>query len=375
MRTRSNAEPEPSLRFLDQPETIATLAAAENLLAGLNDQYDDLSYDLNSKLSSHPYEGTTLFTFDTPFAPGALPANDRASAILHKTSYALENSRRLDFTSDSVVRRRVILSQTALGAALKEDRTPTFRTSHMNPMGQILFTHPLIVDEPHLEEPIIGAVTLSYTINQEPRWTYPTQDAIEAIWDDNKKETREVARALAALAQKTPSLSRSLEIAPPITSNAYVIQVGVCNAERSALSNNYAIFDAYTEALQVERERITERLNVQIVNHVNGETIIVPLSTVYNLNSAYEVNTFGRRVIQPLIAELTDAHERVAKAFYPHLFPRIAMAVGLGVIEEDKNNNPTGKVLWDVARVMNTDSDGVRYTDSAQRALFGEINR
>lgn len=367
MSTRLSSDPEPPLHFLDRKDTKEALEEADDALTGLNDDYSMLSQDKNSRLLSAPYEGALLFTLDSP-------SSTYASGILHKPAYGLEQSERLDFVNETAAHHRVMLSQTALGAALKEDRKePSFRSSRMNPSHQTVWAHPLVAHDRHGKEELVGAIQLAATINDQPDWSQFGNDEVAMIWKSHHRTFERVARSLSALAQKAPSLSRSLEIAPPVTPNAYVIQWDVRNSTRTALSDNYPAFDAYLEAWKIQREKLTEELGVRILDRGEGEFIIVPLDERLNLNDPKIVSRFGRDTVEPLVQNLLTAHHRVADAFRPTLFPHIYMGVGLGAIEDDKNNNPTGQVLWDIARTTSINSGSViSYTDSAKKALGKE---
>lgn len=373
MKKRSTVEPEPSPRFISQPETIATLAQGAEVLKALNEAFYTVSYEQNPEtakskdpVNKTPYESVALFSLDTR------PTN-RASTLLYLPASELAPSERLDFSMDSIVNRRVILSHTALGQSLKEDREPTFRTSLMNPEKQLVMAFPLVLDTPHEPERVIAAAQLSYTINQNPEWNYPGNDDLEKVWRSNKGAITELTRALGSLAQKTDSLSKKLEIAPPVTPNAYVIQWDIRNSTKSVLSYEYPIFEAYLEAWKEERQRITEPYNVQVLDRGEGEFIIIPFTNRLDVNSTYEVNRFGQTAIEPLVTQLIEAHARIAAAFAPHIFPRIYTGVGLGNVEEDQNNQPTGQVLWDVAKTSTIDPAAqVSYTATARQAIFGE---
>lgn len=373
MKSRSPAEPEPSPRFISQPETIATLAQGNKMLQVLNEAYFNLSEEQNPSVQLHkpydypslPYESIALFSIDRR------PAN-RASTLMHIHVPGLEHSGRLDFSIDNIINRRVILSRTALGQSLREDKgEPTFRTSLMNPDHHLTWAHPLVVDTPQEPEHLVGAVQLTYTMNHNPDWNYPGNDDVEKIWRAHKQSIQQFTQSLGALATKTESLSRKLEIAPPTTPNAYVIQWDVKDSTRRALSWEYPTFDAYLEAWKEERRRITEPYGVEVLDRGEGEFIIVPFTSRVDVNSPYEIRQFGKTTIQPLVSKLLEAHDRVANAFLPTIFPKIYTGVGLGNIEEDSHDLPTGQVLWDVARMTRNNPEGqITYTEAAQIALF-----
>ncbi len=355
MKKKSASGPMESPRFIYQPHTIDTLAMATERLDSINEDYHQLSVDQNPHLNTHPYEGAVLFTIDER------PA-DRASAILHAPAYGLWNDPRLDFFKDSIERRRVILSQTALGKAIAET-VPTFHSSKMNPEQQIIWARPIVDGDT-----TTGAVQLAYTINQDPEWNYPTNDEVENIWSKHERSMNEVARALSQLALRTGSLSRSLEIAPPVTPNAFIVHWDIQNSAKDALTDRYAQMAAYLEIWKAHRKELTDQLNATVLDRGDGEHIIIPITT--DLNDPARVRTFGKRTIPDFVTALTAEHDRVAQSFAPDIFPKMHVGVGIGNIEKGENNNPTGQVLWDVMKLSRAEDYSVAYTEAARNMLF-----
>lgn len=351
------AEPSSYVRFKDCPETQAVLSFAQEQINGLNEDYDYLSDDLNPLTDTHPYEQVTLFNLDSR------PTN-RASAITQAHSYDLLDDERLDFSKSSIANRRIILSQTALGAALKE-KTPQFMSSYMNE-NHIVWAHPLFADGKQT-----AAIQLAFTYNQHPEWLMPSNDEVEKIFHKHEKPLNEVARALANLSLKATSLSKSLEIQPPVTPDSFIISWDIIDSSQAVLSDQYAAHESYLDAWKAEREAITQAYGAIFLDRGDSEHIIIPITT--DLHEKHRVNTFGKRTINPLLQKLQTAHDAIAQSYKPDLFPKIAFRVGVGNFEENQNGFLTSQSITEtVKKSYYEQATNASYTEQARQILLPE---
>jgi len=350
-------EPSVYVSFKNRSDTQATLAMAQERLDALNDDYHYLSADMNPHSESHPYEEATLFTIDTR-------PTDRASAVAQSHSYDLIRDPRLEFSKDNIKNRRIILSQTALGVALKENK-PQFMASYMN-KNHAVWTHPLFTDGKQT-----AAIQLAFTMNQNPNWNYPGNDEVEKVFKQHQEPLNEAAQALADLSLKTSSLSKSLEIQPPTTPDAFIVSWDVINSSYNVLSDRYATHEAYLEAWKAEREKITQPYNATILDRGDGEHIVVPIKA--DLNNLRSVKEFGKQNIHSLIEELQLAHAAVAKAYTPTIFPKIAVRVGVGNFENNQSNLPTSQAITETVKLAQYEPETfTAYTPQAREILLPE---
>lgn len=360
MKTRVIPEHQESPRFINQQGTINTLNAAQERLDSLNEDYYDLSLQDNPRLKTQPYEGAVLFSVDKR------PTN-RASTLLHSPADELGHTGRLRFSQSTLEGKRIILSQSALQSSLidgEQNRSQTFHSSLMNPDEQIVWAQPLVHEGEN-----VAAVQLAYTINQTPEWIYPSNDDVDKIWEKHRKPMAEVAKDLAALSLKTDSLSKSLEIMPPITSNAFVIQWDVVNSRANALTSHYATQEAYLETWKAARAEITKKLGVAVLDRGDGEFIVLPIEHI-NVHNRADVGLYAKREILPVINQLVETHNNIAAAYEPTLFEKIRISVGLGNIEEDQDGQPTGQVLYELKNLADSSAKPLSFSPQAEKLLY-----
>jgi len=352
-----SAEPSVYVSFKNRRDTQGHLAMAQERLDALNEDYHYLSADMNPHSTTHPYEQVTLFNID------ARPV-DRASAVAQANSYDLVRDPRLEFSKEHIGNRRIILSQTALGAALGENK-PQFMTSYMN-KNHAVWAHPLFAGDKQA-----AAVQLAFTINDNPDWNYPGNDEVEKVFKKHQEPLNEVAHALATLALKTGSLSKSLEILPPTTPDAFIISWDVVNSTANVLSERYATHEAYLEAWKAERERITETHGATILDRGDGEHIIIPING--DLNDSGNVKQFGRVTIHPLLEELRKAHMNIAQAYVPDIFPNILLRVGIGNFEENQGGFLTSQAITETVKSAHQRPDSpYAFTQQASTILMNK---
>jgi hypothetical protein len=352
-----SVEPSVYVSFKNRSDTQSSLAMAQERLNALNDDYHYLSADMNPHSDTHPYEEVTLFSIDTR-------PTDRASAIVQSRSYDLAHDPRLEFSKDHIDNRRIILSQTALGVALRGNK-PEFMTSYMN-KNHAVWAHPLFADGKQT-----AAIQLAFTLNQNPRWNYPGNTEVEKIFKSHQEPLNEVAQALAELSLKTSSLSKSLEIQPPTTPDSFVISWDVINSSYNVLSNRYAIHEAYLEAWKAEREKITKSYDTTVLDRGDGEHIVIPIQA--DLNNPDSVKLFGKQTLPPLIEELRAVHAVVARAYGPAIFPKIALRVGIGNFENNQSNLPTSQAITETVKLAHYDPTTLTaYTPQARAILLPE---
>lgn len=349
-----------SLRFIHQQETIDTLGMAQTRLDSLNYDIDDLAFRDNPKSNNHPYEGAVLFSVDSR-------PTDRASALLHSPSYGMNRDDRLNYFKNNIQGRRIILSQSALKASLDDgemNHYQTFHDSKMNYGKQMVWAQPLV----HGGENI-AAVQLAFTLNHRQSWNAQSNDDVDKIWEKHQRPMAEVARGLAALAVKTSSLSKSLEIMPPVTPNAFVIQWDVVNSRSDALNGNYAKQEAYLETWKAAREDITKELGATILDRGDGEFIILPFEHM-DLYNTPAIRRYSKREIIPIIDQLVEKHAEIAQQYLPELFKRINVTVGAGNIEEDQDGLPTGQVLYELKNLADSSTKSLVFSPAAKKILF-----
>ena len=360
MSTRVDPRHQESPRFIKQENTIATLAMAQERLDSLNYDYYELSSHDNPTLNTSPYEGAVLFGIDTR-------PSDRASALLHSASYGTGRGERLEFFEDTIKDRRIILSQSALQASLedgKKNHYQTFHDSKMNYGKQMVWAQPLVHDGVN-----VAAVQLAFTLNHTPSWNVQSNDDVDKIWEKHRGQMAEVARGLADLALKTSSLSKSLEIMPPVTPNAIVIQWDVVNSRSDALTCNYAKQEAYLETWKAAREEITKESDATILDRGDGEYIILPFKHP-DLNDLAAVRRYSKRKILPIIDQLVMKHAEISKSYLPELFKRINVTVSAGNIEEDQDGKPTSQVLYELKNLADTSTKSLVFSPAAKDILF-----
>lgn len=354
MRNASKeTEPQPS-RFLKQSQTLDVLNTVQNSLDCLNEDLHQAGFDDNPQSKSHPYERSAFFTIDTR-------PTDRASAIASSVSYGLDRSPRLDFYKDNIENRRIILSKTALGIAL-QDKSPHFTVSEMN-SNQLMWAHPLFVDGEQT-----AAVQIGFTLNSHDHWIYPGNDDIEKIWHKHERGLAKAARDLTLLTPPNGSLTKSLEIAPPVSPTDFVISWDVVNSSRDVLSPLYPIHEAYLETWKAKRAQLTKDFDVTVLDRGDGEHIVVPL-TASPFNDA-QIREISKRTVLPLVRELKTAHDEIAKDFIPDIFRSINIGVGIGNTEEDQNGLPTGQVFTEIQSLRSKAVQPIFFTPEAQRILF-----
>jgi len=358
MKERSSPEPvdtSPFIRFREHPETQDVLSMAQERLNLLNDDYQELSESQNRGLSSHPYEQVTLFTIDKR-------PTDRASALVQATPLGLEQDPRLEFSQMNIKNRRIILSQTALGEALTQKK-PGFMASRMNLGKQAVWAHPLFAGD---KQP--AAIQLAFTVNQQPAQNHPGDVAIGRVFQKHHESLDEVAEAIVSLSSKTDSLSKSLEIKPPTTPNAFVISWDVKNSSAHVLTEEYAIHEAYLEAWKTEREKITRAYGVSVLDRGDGEHIIIPIPK--DLNNTIQVKIDAQRMMRPLIEKLRAKHAQVAHAFLPTLSPSVSFHVGIGNFEENQSGFLTSQAITDTVKAKPVAGEDVAYTYKAKKILI-----
>lgn len=352
-----SSEPSVYVSFKNHSETKASLALAQERLDALNEDYHYLSADMNPRSDTHPYEEVTLFNIDTR-------PTDRASAIVQSHSYDLARDPRLEFSKENISNRRIILSQTALGAALKETK-PQFMASYMN-KNHAVWAHPLFTNGEQT-----AAIQLAFTMNKNSSWNYPGNDEVETVFKRHQEPLNEVAQILAELSIKTTSLSKSLEIHPPTTPDAFIVSWDVINSSFNVLSDRYATHEAYLEAWKAERAKITQTYNATVLDRGDGEHLIVPIKA--DLNNQGSVKEFGKQHIHPLIEELRATHAAVAQAYAPAIFPKIALRVGLGNFENNQSNLPTSQAITETVKLARYEPETfIAYTPQARKVLLSE---
>jgi hypothetical protein len=360
MSTRAVSQRPESLRFTHQKDTVDTLAMAQERLDAINYDCDELASRNNHNLDSHPYEGVVLFGID------ARPT-DRASALLHASSYGMDRNERLNFFEDTIKDRRIILSQSALQASLQDgesNRYQTFHDSKMNYGNQIVWAQPLVHEGKN-----VAAVQLAFSINRTPNWNLPSNDGLDTIWQKHRAPMAEVARSIADLALKTSSLSKSLEIMPPVTPNAFVIQWDVVKSRSDALNQNYAKQEAYLETWKAAREEITKATGARILDRGDGEFIILPINQK-DLNNDTAVRRYSKHEMLPIVDALVKKHAEIAYAYLPELFKKIKVTVGVGNIEEDQDGKPTGQVLYELKNLADYSTKSLVFSPAAEKILF-----
>lgn len=363
MKPRPVPQRQESLRFIHQHDTIDTLAMAQEHLESINYDYDSLGFDNNPASTTHPYEGVILFNVDTR------PTN-RASALLHAASYGTDGARRdarLGFFRDNIEGRRIILGQSALQESLNDgekNRSQTFHDSKMNSGNQMVWAQPLVHEGKN-----VAAIQLAYTLNQTQNWNYPSNDAVDKIWEKHRRPMAEVAKALADLALKTSSLSKSLEIKPPIAPNAFVIQWDVINSRSDALNGNYATQEAYLETWKAARAEITKELGATILDRGDGEYIILPFERTA-LRDSMVVRRYSKNEIAAFVERLVKQHAKVAQSYLPEIFKQIKVTVDAGNIEEDQDGQPTGEVLYALKNSADTSTESLVFSEAAKKILY-----
>lgn len=350
-------------RFLTHPQTVEMIDLARGALNSLTYDVDTLSRNQNTG-TTHPYESAALFIFDRP-------GRDRASALAYSPANGLEYDDRTDFVRDSILGRSLIQSQSSLGDAVKEDGPDaTFRTSRMNPDAQMVWTQPLYTDAPGYGDEPIAAVQLTYTLNQNPNWIYPGNDELEDTWKDHRPLFNEVARSLSGLALYTDSLARSLEMEPPVSPNAFVIQWDMRNSTTGALSDSYGSLSAFLDRWKRERDRVTGPYKPQIIDGGDGEFIILQFDKLLDIHNPHAIRKYGTSHVQPLLDAMMKEQARIAAAYAPDLFPKLRFGVGLGYVEpDDGDRKPTGQVIWEIARATANTPKQLIYTEEAANAL------
>jgi hypothetical protein len=348
------ADPSPFIRFRDRPETQDVLNMAQERLNSLNEDYQELSESHNRGLSTHPYEQVTLFTIDKR-------PTDRASALVQAAPVGLEQDPRLEFSQMNIKNRRIILSQTALGEALGQKK-PSIMASRMNLGKQAVWAHPLFTGDEQS-----AAIQLAFTVNQQPTHKNPGNVAIERVFQKHRESLDEVAEAIASLSSKTDSLSKSLEIKPPTTPNAFVISWDVKNSSAHVLTEEYAIHEAYLEAWKTEREKITRAYEAYILDRGDGEHIIVPIPK--DLNNTIQVKLDAQRMMRPLIEKLQAKHAQVAHAFLPTLSPSVSFHVGIGNFEENQSGFLTSQAITETVKAKPEAGEDIAYTAKAKKIL------
>ncbi len=374
MKRNSSQERVESPRFIKQQETKDTLAMAQESLKALNEDYYQLDLDTNPRSKRYPYEGAVLFGID-----GRL--KDRASTLAHSPADKLEPSR-LDFNREFIQNRRIILSQSALYNSLESWRKnpkkeQAYYGSKMNDQ-HLVWAQPLI----HEDSEVVGAVQLAFTVNQpNENWTVPTQDDLTDVWEKHQKPMGEVARALASLATKTTSLSKSLEIMPPITPNAFVIGWDVVKSTGDALSDTYATQEAYLERWKLERQEIIDKINAKarksddhrfeakVLDRGDGEFIILPIQTS-DVNDRVQVRLDSQNHIPAIVDELIKRHAAIAQAYVPTIFKKIQTVVGAGNFEEDQDGNLTSQAIYEIKNSAEKSTELLIYSPSAKKILF-----
>jgi len=352
-----SVEPSVYVSFKNRSDTQSTLAMAQERLDALNEDYHYLSADMNPRSSTHPYEEVTLFNIDSR-------PTDRASAIAQSHSYDIARDARLEFSKDNISNRRIILSQTALGAALGGNK-PQFMASYMN-KNHAVWAHPLFTDGEQT-----AAIQLAFTMNQNPNWNYPGNDDVEKVFKRHAEPLNEVAQVLAELSVKTSSLSKSLEIQPPTTPDAFIVSWDVINSSFNVLSDRYATHEAYLEAWKAERQKITETYNATVLDRGDGEHIIVPIKA--DLNNPGSIKAFGKQNMHPLIEELGATHAAVAQAYAPAIFPKIALRVGVGNFENNQSDLPTSQAITETVKLARYEPETLTaYTPQARDILLPE---
>ena len=360
MKSRDVPASTESPRFIKQKETIDTLAMAQERLVALNYDYCELSSDTNPRLRTDPYEGAVLFSIDER------PSN-RASTIAFAPSYGLENDPRLEFNREAIRGRRIILDQSALKNSLddgEKHREQSFWTSKMNPGQQTVWAQPLIHEDKN-----VAAVQLAYSTNQNPDWILSSNEDVDKVWKKHRRSMDEVAKGLADLALKTTSLSKKLELMPPVTPNAIVIEWDVVNSRLDALSDLYATQEAYLEVWKAARAKIMKNIGHSVLDRGDGEFIILPLEHM-DLNNPAIVRQYSKREILPLINELVDKHTEISTAFRMNILKKIKVAVHVGNIEEDQDGGPTGQVLYELKNLADSSAKPLTFSPAAEEMLF-----
>jgi hypothetical protein len=360
MHMKKSVSSEPSeladeIRFIDRSDVRDGLALAHERLQALNDDYHNLSVDMNPHSASHPYEQVTLFTIDNQ------PTN-RASAIAQADAYGLEQDARLDFSKESITNRRIILSQTALGAALNKKK-PQFMTSYMNKNHEV-WAHPLYVGQQQT-----AAIQLAFTKSQESHWNLPSSNDVEKVFKKHKHSLGKVAKSLAMLSLDTRSLSKSLELQPPVTPDSFMISWDVINSSGDVLSSRYPTHERYLDAFKKRlKADVTDGYDATALDRGDGEHIIIPISG--DLNDKNSIKSFGQQHINPLVDKLQATHDVVAKAYSKTISPTIAVRVGIGNFEANENNFLTSQAITEtVKKARRRQGSPVAYTAEAGRLL------
>ncbi|MDB5163054.1 MAG: hypothetical protein JWN28_661 [Candidatus Saccharibacteria bacterium] len=343
------------IRFIDRSDVQDGLALAHEQLQALNDDYHNLSIDMNPHSASDPYEQVTLFTIDSQ------PTN-RASAIAQANAYGLEQDSRLDFSRQSIKNRRVILSQSALGAALDKNK-PQYMTSYMNNNHEV-WAHPLFVGQQQT-----AAIQLAFTRSEDSRWNLPSSNDVEKVFKKHKHSLGKVAKSLAMLSLDTRSLSKSLELQPPITPDSFMISWDVVNSSGDVLSSRYPTHERYLDAFKKRIQAdVTTGYGATALDRGDGEHIIIPISG--NLNDKDSIKLFGQQHINPLVDKLQATHDVVAKAYAKTISPTIALRVGVGNFEANVNDFLTSQAITEtVKKARRRQGSSVAYTTEAGRIL------
>ena len=287
---------------------------------------------------------------------------DNASAVATVQPES-DDTERFAFYKKNIEYRRVDLGATALGEGLRL-HTPAFLKSRMNPEHHTTLTRRALIDGN-----IIGGLQLAFnsTYGNAPTSTRE----IEMILKKHGKAIDDVAAGFNQLSLEVPSIGDVLELDAPATDNSILVSWDANNSTELALYKYGKLRNYLLDAKRLTVAAAAPR-KMHVHDTGDGQDLTFWLPTIYegfDRSDKRVVGTFGKVHILPLLGQLLDIHDELAKE-YPDIDPHVSIAVGSGYVEHDRHDEYTSQGYWRNARLLKSHPAGrIVFTDHAANIL------
>lgn len=321
-------------------------SAAKRLVTSANQTLAPLSDAFLHQTSAS--EGVVVFGINEQHYP------ERAATLTTPTPDKLS-----PFTRRSVAGRLMELSATTLGDEYRRfrsqpDATPYLLSSRLNPSEHMVWTQPVIIDGR-----VKGLAQLALKPQNNNGNLGIDQRHIASIFHDNENDLHQVVDQLAEL---SPA---ELELAPPITPNAYTIRWDIQGSTQLATGNRQGEYLAYKQTLTDGINRLLEPFQTAIDDAGDGQNIVLYLPPTVPHDDQVGIQVWGRAHLPTLITQMQELNNAIVTNIYPDLKARIRLSVDVGHVTSDNGALDSDSFSRTAREMKRRPSAVVTYTERA----------